>query len=159
MTRMMQKAFMQGKEHEQLFCKLTGAEMGTQADESKHIDCRWKGFTVDVKGSKQSHYDGYVLVEFKNVSGHAGWAEKGPDLIAFMFPSQFIVVKREDLLAISQKKVMANPANFGAKVARSNGVAPETGLYLLIGRPSRKDVFTYIRKSDLLELTHVTVDF
>jgi len=149
------KDYFNGKEIEQLFMDLTGASPAEQKEESRHIDCYWQGFSVDVKGAKQSHKDGYALVEFKNVAGKDGWAVRGPDLIAFMFPQRFVVVKRKDLHDMSQKKVMEN--NKDTHVVRASGIPAENGLYNLCGRPSRKDVFTYVTLDDLYSLTHVEV--
>ena len=150
-----QADYREGKHYEQLFCKLTGAEPGTAAEDRQHIDCHWKGFTVDVKGNKQSHKDGYALVEMKNVAGKDGWAVSGADLIAFMFPNEFVVVKRTELMVMAQKKVIAH--NTDVKPVRARGVTPEQGLYKVLGRNGRKDVFTYVTKDDLEQLTHVKV--
>ena len=151
--------YKEGKEAEFLFRKWTGAEDADDKMEKSHVDCIWKGFMVDVKGLKKSHLDGYVLVEFKNVAGNAGWAaaKSKADLIAFQFPEGFYVVKREDLYKLANDKVIANPTA-SQKPIRGNNIAPSSGLYQLVGRPSRKDVFTYILKDDLLELTHVLIN-
>ena len=148
-----------GKEAEYLFRKWTGAEDADDSLEKSHVDCVWQGFKVDVKGLKKSHYDGYVLVEFKTVDGRAGWAANGSkaDLIAFQFPEGFYVVKREDLYKLANDKVIANPTA-SQKPIRGNSISASSGLYQLVGRPSRKDVFTYILKDDLLELTHVLIN-
>ena len=148
--------YFNGKEDEALFRRLTGATEANSKEESRHIDCYWKGFSVDVKGAKQSHKDGYALVEMKNVSGKDGWAVSGPDLIAFMFPGKFVVVKREDLYKMTQKKILENSSDM--HVIRANGTPPENGLYKMCGRPSRKDVFTYVKLEDLYSLTNVEVE-
>lgn len=147
--------YREGKDYERLFCQLTGAEAGSAEEDRRHIDCHWRGFTVDVKGNKQSHKDGYALVEMKNVAGKDGWAVSGADLIAFMFPDEFVVVRRTELLVMTQKRVIDN--NTDVKPLRSSGVTPQQGLYKVLGRASRKDVFTYVKKDDLLELTHVKI--
>lgn len=150
-----QADYREGKDYERLFCDLTGAEAGTAAEDRKHIDCHWRGFTVDVKGNKKSHAVNCALVEMKNVQGRDGWAVSGADLIAFMFPEEFVVVKRTELIVMAQKKVMAH--NTDTKTIRAKGVTPEQGLYKILGRYGRKDVFTYVKKEDLLELTHVKI--
>ena len=151
--------YAEGREAEYCFRKWSGAEDAPKELERKHVDCVWKGYNVDVKGLKKSHYDGYVLVEFKTVDGRPGWGATGSsaDLIAFQFPEGFYVVKREDLYKLAQNKVIANPTATD-KPIRVNSLAPSSGLYTLVGRPGRKDVFTYILKDDLLSLTHVLVD-
>jgi len=153
------KKYAAAREVESLFCKWTGAEDAPHEMEKSHVDCIWQGFNVDVKGLKKSHLDGYVLVEFKTVDGRAGWAANGSkaDLIAFQFPEGFYVVKREELYKIANDKVLANPTA-SQKPIRAHNLSPSSGLYQLIGRPSRKDIFTYILKDDLLELTHVLIN-
>lgn len=148
--------YLNGKEYERLFRELTDATDAGQKGESKHIDCYWKEFSVDVKGSKQSHADGYALVEFANVAGKPGWAVQGADLIAFMFPQRFVVVRRKDLYEMAQKMVVQHSKDI--HVIRSSGVPAENGLYKMVGRPSRKDVFTYVTLKDLYSLTYVEVE-
>jgi hypothetical protein len=148
--------YLVGKQHEKLFRDLTGATEADAKDEKRHIDCYWKGFSVDVKGAKQSHADGYALVEFANVAGKEGWAVKGPDLIAFMFPERFVVVRRKDLHDMAQRLVLKHSKD--THVTRSSGVPAENGVYRMLGRPSRKDVFTYVTIKDLYSLTYVEVE-
>lgn len=71
-----QERLRKGKESEKLFCKLSGAKAGTQYDDYNHIDAYLKDITVDVKGLKRSHINGYVLVEITNVQGKLGWCSK-----------------------------------------------------------------------------------
>jgi len=151
------KQLAEGRIDEQIFRDLTGAEDAPSSQESRHIDCYWQGFSVDVKGRKRSHKDGIVLVEFKNVSGKDGWAVKGPDLIAYMFQKEFVVVKREDLYKMAQKRTIEHATDNGTHVFRANGTSGQQGLYKLCGRAGRKDVFTYVTKEDLLGLTNVKV--
>lgn len=147
--------FREGKDYERLFCKITGATMGTPEEDRKHIDCHWQGFSVDVKGNKASHAQGYALIEFKNVAGKDGWATTGADLIAFLFDKEFLVIKRADAMKMAQAKVMEVSKDL--HVYRANRTSAESGLYRMCGRSGRKDVFTYVKKDDLLELTHVVV--
>lgn len=153
--------FKEGKEAEYFFRKWTGAEDAPDELERHHVDCIWKGYNVDVKGLKNCHINGYVLVEFRTVDGRAGWAANGSkaDLIAFQFPEGFYVVKREELFRLAQSKVLSNPSSpRGGEAIRQNKIGASAGLYLPIGRAGRKDVFTYILKEDLLELTHVLIN-
>jgi hypothetical protein len=148
--------YVEGKEAEYFFRKWTGAENASPDLERSHIDCILDGKTVDVKGLKKSHKDGYVLVEFKTVDDRPGWGSTGAsaDLIAFQFPEGFYVVDRRELSKMAQMKVFANPTAAKNKVVRGNSIPPIAGLYSLVGRPGRKDVFTYITKEDLLSLNH-----
>jgi hypothetical protein len=148
--------YIEGKESEFFFRKWTGAENAPKELERKHIDCILDGKTVDVKGLKKSHKDGYVLVEFKAVDGRPGWGSTGAsaDLIAFQFPEGFYVVDRLELSKMAQMKVFSNPTGAKSSTVRGNSIPPVAGLYSLVGRPSRKDVFTYITKEDLLSLNH-----
>ena len=154
------KAYKRGLKDEQLFMELTGAtprESG-QSDRD-HIDCNLDGFTVDVKGLRRSHKEGYILVEFLNVQGHKGWcnATGTPDTIAFLFPEGFYVVDNHDLYFMSRDLITTH--NDSYEVRRESGVKPSKGVYRLIGRTPfrgnpRKDVFTYIKKSDLLTISY-----
>lgn len=155
---MSRNAYFKGLKDEQLFMELTGAtpRVAGQTD-NNHIDCNLDGFTVDVKGLKRSHKAGYVLVEFKNSAGKAGWANpnSGCDKVAFRFPEGFYVVDAHRLYNYA-KKLVKHDGGYG-KVIRKSGVKPKDGLYKLIGRNKyrgieRKDVFTYIRKKDLLRI-------
>ena len=148
--------YVEGKEAEYFFRKWTGAENATPDLERHHIDCILDGKTVDVKGLKKSHKDGYVLVEFKTVDGRDGWGSTGAssDLVAFQFPEGFYVVDRIELSKMAQRKIFANPTASKNKIVRGNSIPPIAGLYGLVGRPSRRDVFTYITKEDLLSLNH-----
>jgi len=58
-------------------------------------------------------------------------------------------------MVMAQKKVIAH--NTDVKPVRARGVTPEQGLYKVLGRNGRKDVFTYVTKDDLEQLTHVKV--
>lgn len=154
------KQYLRGVQHEQLFMELTGATpRGPNQSDRDHIDCNLSGFTVDVKGLRRSHKNGYVLVEFHNVEGKAGWChpDSGANKLAFMFYEGFYVVDMMDLFHHCEKLVKDN-GNYGS-VTRKSGVKAKDGLYRLIGRNKyrgreRKDVFTYITKKDLLELEH-----
>ena len=146
----------QGREAEYWFRKWTGAEDAPSSLDIKHIDCIWNGRTVDVKGIKSCHKDGYVLVEFKTVDGRDGWGTKaGAELVAFQFPEGFYVVETMDLFRMAQRKVTANPTGSAKGSAiRGNNISPSSGLYCLVGRAGRKDVFTYVRKEDVMDLKH-----
>lgn len=153
--------YVEGKEAEFYFRKWSGAEDAPKELERRHVDCILDGYNVDVKGLKKSHLDGYVLVEFKAVDGRAGWCSTGSsaDLIAFQFPEGFYVVSKDDLHKLSQNKVIANPSVSRTwKPVVASSLAPSSGLYMLIQRPNRKDLFTYIRKEDLLTLHHKLIN-
>lgn len=148
--------YREGREAEFFFRKWTGASDAPPALESRHIDCIWGHHTVDVKGLKKSHLDGYVLFEFKTVDGRKGWGETGADKIAFQFPEGFYVVPRKALAVLAKKKVLANPT--AAKTVVASNLAPSSGLYMMIQRPGRKDLFTYLRKEDILTLDYELVN-
>jgi len=156
----MSRAYFRGKQYEQLFMELTGAtpRRPDQSDRD-HIDCNLSGRTVDVKGMRRSHRNGFVLVEFTNVEGKTGWChpDSGAELLAFLFDEGFYVVCMMDLYEAS--KALVTKHNGNTKVLRENGVRAKDGLYKLVGRTpykgtDRKDVFTYITKRDLLSIGH-----
>lgn len=156
LTQKQQEYLKLGEHYEKLFINATGAEPRRSKNEDfQHIDCWLDGKSVDVKGWRSCQQEGYVLIEFTNVLGRAGWcSDKSADKIAFYFPEGFYVVDTLELKSLAQRKCLANPSNFGGKVYRANKVGASAGLYLLAGREGRKDVFTYITKDDLLSLKH-----
>ncbi len=145
-----------GKESEKLFCKLSGSRAGTQHDDYNHIDAYLDDITIDVKGLKKSHIDGYILIEITNVQGHLGWcSSKGADKIAFQFHEEFILVDNKKLHSLAVKKMIENK-RMNMPIMRVDGAAKKYGydqiLYKPIGRKGRKDVFIYITKDDLMTL-------
>lgn len=150
--------YQEGREAEYFFRKWTGAKNAPKQMERDHIDCILDGVTIDVKGIKKSHLDGYVLVEFLTVDGRPGWGSTKAitDMIAFQFPEGFYVVDRSELSRMAQKKTMAS--SISGKILRANNASPSSCLYKMVGRPGRKDVFTYITKEDLIELNPQFVD-
>jgi len=139
-----------GRQWEQLFCELTGATKGTfNEDVNQHTDVWLEGASVDVKGLKRSHKKGNVLLEFKNVQGYDGWCSpSGADKLAFLFPDGFYML---DTLAVAKRWSQYVYHNCEGKIDRRNGLCSNKQLYQLVGRKGRKDVFTYIKKSDLLQ--------
>jgi hypothetical protein len=151
-----QERFKKGKESERLFCELSGAKAGTQHDDYNHIDAYLNEITVDVKGLKRSHMNGYVLVEITNVQGKLGWCStKGADKIAFQFHGSFVLVDNRKLHALVVRRMIKN-RRANMPVMRIDSAARKYGydqiLYKPIGRKGRKDVFIYITKEDLMEL-------
>jgi hypothetical protein len=147
--------YFDGLAYEQEFRRLTGAEDAPRGVDSRHVDCIWEGRGIDVKGLKASHHQGYILVEFTNVAGDRGWARGDADAIAFRMPSGYLVVGRQSLHKMAQNMVLLNKA--GSKVKRVGRSDAHAGLYRLVGRNGRKDVFTYVREEDVKALPHVWV--
>lgn len=149
--------YREGKEAEYFFRKWTGADNAPKQMERDHIDCIWNGATIDVKGLKKSHLEGYVLVEFVTVDGRPGWgsSKSKADKIAFQFPEGFYVVDRIELSRLSQELALRHCKD---GVAKRGDVSPSSNVYNLVGRPSRKDVFTYITKEDLLSLKPLLIN-
>ena len=128
---------------EQLFRQVTGAVQGTREEDLQHIDCHWKGKKVDVKGLKPMHKQGYLLVEFLNIFGTAGWCSKDSraEFIAFQFEDHFLIIEKNKL----RDYTIARCPSFNLdEVWRQNHISPEAGLYKWCGRYRSKDVFTYI---------------
>lgn len=144
-----------GLEYEAEFRALTGAEDAPRGVDRRHVDCFWNDKGIDVKGLKSCHQKGYILVEFTNVAGKGGWVRGEADGIAFRMPTGYLVVSRQHLYSMAQNMVALNKA--GVDVKRVSKSDPHAGLYRLVGRKGRKDVFTYVRVDDVRALPHVWV--
>lgn len=144
-----------GEVYEKMFMDATGATpRANKAEDFRHIDCHLDGYTVDVKGARSCQLKGYVLVELKNVAGKDGWCSKsGAQKIAFWFEDAWYLVRTMALLKLTQRCVI-HSGYYSPDVIRSNGIVAENGLYRLLGRSGRKDVFTYLTKADLLSLDY-----
>jgi hypothetical protein len=137
-----------GRRGEDLFYKLFPAlQKASKQDNFNHSDFNWDEFNVDVKGLKESHKNGYILVEFINVAGKKGWCHKDSkaDFIAFQFPEGFIIVAKDDLFGLV--KELLPP--WQLPVRRKSHSNHEELLYKYCGRYGRQDVFTFIRRDDL----------
>jgi hypothetical protein len=107
-----------------------------------HIDFFVDGKSVDVKGLKDTHREGKILIELKNVQGQDGWCSKsGPEWIAFDFGAFFLHVKNSELLKLVDKK-----CNLKDKVSHVNDA-----LYKSYTRKNRKDVMTVVNLSDVIK--------
>jgi hypothetical protein len=158
-----QEMLSKGKESEELFFKLSGAKAGTQYDDYNHIDAYLKDITVDVKGLKRSHINGYVLVEITNVQGKLGWCStKGADKIAFQFHGSFVLVDNRKLHALAVRRMIKHRRS-NMPVMRVDSAARKYGydqiLYKPIGRKGRKDVFLYITKDDLMSIKETIYEY
>ena len=142
-----------GSQGEDLFKELTNA-MKTDVEEDKqHIDFYWDGRRVDVKGPKPMHKEGYVLLEFMNVWGNHGWCakESKADYIAFQFPDAFYVFEKT---AIRRRAIGLCEPYSEDSVIRKNRIKPYDGLGKWLGRWNSKDVFTYLRLTDIKDLIY-----
>ena len=93
-----------GEQQFEAMCEAMGISYvpATQEQQFKHIDYIIAGnMKVDVKGLKNSHRYGYVIVELKNVQGKGGWCseESEADFIAFDMGMFYHIVPRPGLLA------------------------------------------------------------
>jgi len=156
----MSKQYFKGKEDEKLFCQITGATPAPNKRDKQHVDCYLDGYSVDVKGLRRSHKSGCVLVEFLNVAGKTGWChpDSGAQKIAFMFEDCFYVVDTQRLYEMAVNLLQST------KVKRGGKPTAKEGLYQLVGRgewkgKERKDVFTYITLTDLLDLNPKIYDY
>ena len=150
------RQYEEAQKSEKLFCKITGAIKGTKQDDYNHIDARIGDVTYDIKGIKNCHSKGYILIEFRNVQGKAGWCgSHGADKIAFQFDGEFVVVDNKTLYKYVQKKMIPK-INNKKGVLRGNSLHKKYGFstlsYTLMGRNNRKDIFIYIPKEDLMEI-------
>ena len=124
----------------------------TKEEQFKHIDfVLSNGINVDVKGFKNTHQYGYILLEFKNVQGKAGWCseESGADLISFDMDHHLMMVPVPWLIEFSRKQYIriGKPP-----IVRSNKMPPyDTMLYKLYQRNGRQDLMMIITSTDLFK--------
>jgi hypothetical protein len=144
------------KDSESLFEEITGAAPTTRLHNLQHVDFVWGKWCVDVKGFKKSQREGYVLVEFLNVQGRAGWASKDAKSthIAFQMEDHFLIVGKN---ALRDHAISLAGTYTQSKVKRShrpqkNGYAAIVNQYL--GREGRQDVYVYISRDELQKISH-----
>lgn len=124
-------------------CKYAGMiiKKTGKTQDINHIDFIVNGSTVDVKGLKDSHKLGNILLEVKNVKGKGGWCSiNGPESIAFDFGAFFLNVKNVDLIKLIEK--LCNLEDKVNKVGLS--------LYKGYTRKDRMDLITMVTLKDVL---------
>jgi len=104
------KSFKIGGSGERRFydsCMFKGLDIKktSSKDDINHVDFVVDGKTFDVKGLKDSHRNGLILLELKNVQGKLGWCNPSgsPEFIAFDFGLFFLCVKNSDLFNLSEE--------------------------------------------------------
>lgn len=107
-----------------------------------HVDFVVEGKTVDVKGLKDTHKEGKILLELKNVQGKDGWCSKsGPNLVAFDFGAFFLHVKNADLIKLIKKK-----CDLTQTVSKISDA-----LYKSYSRKDRDDLMTVVSLTDVIK--------
>lgn len=125
-------------------CKAANMDVkkATNQQDMQHIDFIVDGMTVDVKGLKDTHKKGQILLELKNVQGKDGWCSKsGPDQISFDFGAFFLHVKTTDLLKLIKKK-----CDLTQKVSKIADC-----LYKSYSRRDRDDLMTVVSLTDVIK--------
>lgn len=119
----------------------------TLNEQYKHIDYVLKtGTTIDVKSNKKDPTE--VWLEYKNVRGGDGWlVANNLDLVAFERVDDFIIVKRVELLKLSNElcnidNIVENKSN-----VLYNGYTRK--------KWGRDDLMTKIKMSDLEQIKNV----
>jgi hypothetical protein len=114
----------------------------TKEQDLNHVDFFVDGKSVDVKGLKDTHKEGKILIEIKNVQGKEGWCSKnGPEWIAFDFGAFFFHAKNSDLL-----KLVKSKCNLNEKVSKIS-----EALYKSYTRKNRQDVITIVSLTDVIK--------
>lgn len=108
-----------------------------------HVDFVINGETVDLKGIKNSHREGKVLLEFYNVQGKTGWCnENGTPLwVAFDFGAFFLHVKNIDLYNLAKKKCDLRDKVYKVDECLHKGYT----------RRGRKDLMSMVLLQDVLQ--------
>lgn len=127
---------------------LTCVKSSKKDDIFNHIDFYLNGVAVDVKGYKNSHSLGYVVIEFKNVNGKNGWCSDSSkaELIAFEFMYDFILVRNKELLEFCRRTVE------NVFIEKFDSADLYKKLYT---RNNRKDLMTTIKRLDLTAFRYV----
>tara|TARA_R110000803_G_scaffold98590_1_gene166685 strand:+ start:454 stop:993 length:540 start_codon:yes stop_codon:yes gene_type:complete len=104
------KSFEVGNSGERRFydsCQFKGLKIKktSSKEDMKHVDFIVDGASFDVKGLKNSHKKGLLLLELKNVQGKLGWCNDSgsPEFIAFDFGLFFLCVKNLDLFNLTKE--------------------------------------------------------
>jgi hypothetical protein len=126
-------------------CKAAGMNIKKTGKKSDiaHVDFIVKDkVTFDVKGLKDSHKNGNILLELKNVQGKKGWCndQNTPEWIAFDFGIFFVCAKNTHLYELTKKI-----CNLRSKVSKAKDC-----LYKGYTRKDRKDLMTMVKLSDVL---------
>lgn len=96
-------------------------------------------FKVDVKGRKPNRdKDDHCWVELKNVQGRDGWIDGMADQFAFAITDYFILVNKDDLKALIDKKV------------KDKKVYKTKGWYKIYQRDGRLDQIVKVPTVDLI---------
>lgn len=125
-------------------CKAANLDVkqATNAQDMAHIDFLVDGKTVDVKGMKDTHKLGQILLELKNVQGKDGWcSENSCDFVAFDFGAFFLHAKTLDLVKLVKKK-----CDLDDKVKRA-----KDALYKSYSRNGRDDLMTVVSLTDVIK--------
>lgn len=113
-----------------------------------HIDFYIWNKKVDVKGLKKSHKEGYIVIEFINVKGEAGWcSEKSKiDYVAFQMPNCFVILDKSEILKYCRKHV------------KNEYVKEFKDCYKkLYTRKERKDIMTKLHLDDIEKMEFAIV--
>lgn len=125
-------------------CKAAGLDVkkATDKQDMQHIDFVVEGKTVDVKGLKDTHKEGKILLELKNVQGNDGWCSlSGPDFVGFDFGAFFLHVKNADLIKLIKKK-----CDLTQKASKISDA-----LYKSYSRKDRDDLMTVVSLTDVIK--------
>jgi len=124
-------------------CKAANLDVKKTSKEKDltHVDFLVEGKTVDVKGLKETHKQGKIILELKNVKGENGWcSSSGPEWVAFDFGAFFFHAKTSDLIKLIKKK-----CDLKAKVSKI-----DDALYKSYGRKNREDQMTVVSLTDVI---------
>ena len=125
-------------------CKAAGLDVkkATDKQDIQHIDFIVDGKTVDVKGLKDTHKEGKILLELKNVQGKDGWcSSSGPFWISFDFGAFFLHVENADLIKLIKKK-----CDLTQEVSKISDA-----LYKTYSRKGRLDLMTVVSLTDVIK--------
>ncbi len=117
------------------------------SEQYQGIDWVCEKGAIDVKAMKRVSRGSeiqseFIWVEFKNNIGHDGWLYGEQDWVAFESSDRYVLVKRSDLAALSEKLCDLN----------NKVESAQDSLYKSYTRKGRQDVISMIRFSDLFKI-------
>lgn len=125
-------------------CKASNLDIkkSSNKQDMNHIDFFVDGKSIDVKGLKDTHREGKIVLEIKNVQGNDGWCSaSGPEWVAFDFGAFFFHVKNKDLI-----KLIAKKCDLTKKVNKIS-----EALYKSYSRKDRNDLMTVVSLTDVIK--------
>lgn len=151
-----------GKEKEREFSQLLLSKFGGEMIKSSknddmynHIDLIWRyrggEYSFDVKSAKKANRSDNIpnydinWIELQNVRGNLGWLYGKADYIAFETFTNWLIVRRRDIINLIDLKVI------------DRTISKSKDFYTCYQRDGRQDIIIKIPTSDLEKIARLTL--